>query len=110
MRMISLSATNYTCEACSWYEFTLSTGWILADHPDLFRPPPEAHPERLLTFVENPGLDPTNNACEQVMRWVVMQRRTHQRLDSPDGRRIFSVLMTCLCTWKLQGRDPARGS
>ncbi len=67
------------------------------------------HPERLLTFVENPGLDPTNNACEQVMRWVVMQRRTHQRLDSPDGRRIFSVLMTCLCTWKLQGRDPAQG-
>ncbi|CAI9831034.1 hypothetical protein IBTHAUMO2_590129 [Nitrosopumilaceae archaeon] len=43
------------------------------------------------------------------MRWVVMQRRTHQRLDSPDGRRIFSVLMTCLCTWKLQGRDPAQG-
>ncbi|MDA7973443.1 MAG: IS66 family transposase [Nitrosopumilus sp.] len=59
----------------------------------------------LFTFVEHPGVPPTNNESERFLRPVVIHRKIRQRMGSLDGMRVFGTIMTCLLTWRRRGLD-----
>ena len=59
----------------------------------------------LFTFVRHPGMHPTNNESERMLRRVVIHRKIRQRLVTPAGMRMFGVLMTCVMTWRRQKAD-----
>ena len=59
--------------------------------------------DQLFTFILHPGLDPTNNECERVMKSIVKQRNVRQKCATAGGRARFGVLMTCFETWKKRG-------
>ena len=58
-----------------------------------------AHGQSYFTFVTTPGVEPTNNAAEQAIRFVVIDRHLPQGTRSEAGRRwcerIWSVIATC---------------
>ena len=55
--------------------------------------------EAYFTFVTTPGVEPTNNVAEQVIRFVVIDRRITQGTRGECGRkwceRIWTVIATC---------------
>jgi transposase len=57
------------------------------------------HGESYFTFITTPGMDPTNNAAERAIRFVVMDRHVTQGTRGEKGRRwcerIWTVLATC---------------
>jgi len=57
------------------------------------------HGEAYFTFVTTPGVEPTNNVAEQVIRFVVIDRRITQGTRGERGRkwceRIWTVIATC---------------
>jgi len=59
----------------------------------------QKHGEAYFTFITTPKIGPTNNAAEQALRFVVMDRRSTQGTRSHNGRafceRIWSVVGTC---------------
>ena len=59
----------------------------------------ETHGESYFTFITTPGMDPTNNAAERAIRFVVMDRHVTQGTRGEKGRRwcerIWTVLATC---------------
>ena len=54
----------------------------------------------LFTFVNHPGMDPTNNESERMLRKVVIARKIRFRIASRAGARMFSNIMTCMLTWR----------
>jgi transposase len=58
-----------------------------------------AHGQSYFTFVTTPGVEPTNNAAEQAIRFVVIDRHITQGTRSEAGRRwcerIWSVIASC---------------
>lgn len=58
------------------------------------------------TFVTTPGVEPTNNLAERVLREHVVQRKIIGTLRNEKGASIYETNMTMLATWKLQGLDP----
>lgn len=59
----------------------------------------------LWTFVDVPGLEPTNNFGERCIRHAVMYRKTSFGTQSEDGSRFVERIFTATATLKLQGRD-----
>ena len=59
--------------------------------------------DHLFTFILHPGLDPTNNECERVMKSIVKQRNVRQKCATAGGRARFGVLMACFETWNKRG-------
>lgn len=59
----------------------------------------EKHAQHYLRFTRLPGLEPTNNAAEQAIRHVVIDRHVTQGTRSPRGRawceRIWTIIATC---------------
>jgi len=59
----------------------------------------ETHGESYFTFITTPGMEPTNNAAERAIRFVVMDRHVTQGTRGEKGRRwcerIWTVLATC---------------
>lgn len=57
------------------------------------------HGDAYFTFITTPHIGPTNNAAEQALRFVVMDRRATQGTRSQKGRlfceRIWTVVGTC---------------
>lgn len=57
------------------------------------------HGDAYFTFITTPQIGPTNNAAEQALRFVVMDRRATQGTRSHKGRlfceRIWTVVGTC---------------
>jgi transposase len=57
------------------------------------------HGDAYFTFITTPQMGPTNNAAEQALRFVVMDRRATQGTRSHKGRlfceRIWTVVGTC---------------
>lgn len=55
--------------------------------------------QHYLRFTRVPGLEPTNNAAEQAIRYVVIDRHVTQGTRSPRGRdwcqRIWTTIATC---------------
>ncbi|NOJ79792.1 IS66 family transposase [Myxococcus xanthus] len=59
----------------------------------------------LWTFVDVPGLEPTNNFGERCLRHAVMYRKTSFGTQSPEGSRFVERILTAVTTLKLQRRD-----
>jgi hypothetical protein len=56
-------------------------------------------------FITTPGMDPTNNAAEQAIRFVVIDRHITQGTRSDTGQRWCERLWTMLATCTQQGRS-----
>jgi transposase len=64
-----------------------------------------AQEEALWTFVDVPGVEPTNNAAERVVRQAVLWRRKSFGTRSPKGSCFVERLLTVVATCRLQGRN-----
>ena len=60
----------------------------------------------LFTFLLYPGMDPTNNESERMLRKPVIHRKIRMRLVTEGGMRMFGTLFTCMATWRKRGLDP----
>jgi len=63
------------------------------------------HAEALWTFVDTPGVEPTNNHAEQELRGFVLWRKRSFGAQSEHGHRFAERLMTVAHTARKQGRD-----
>lgn len=63
------------------------------------------HARQYLRFTHTPGLEPTNNAAEQAIRYVVIDRRVTQGTRSQRGRNWCQRIWTTIATCRQQGRD-----
>jgi transposase len=63
------------------------------------------HGDCFFRFITTPGLDPTNNAAEQALRFVIIDRVVTQGTRSPRGRTACERFWTVLATCQLQGRS-----
>ena len=61
---------------------------------------------RLFTFLDYPGVQPTNNQAEQSLRNIVTFKKICFQTRSPDGSYSHSVLPSLLLTAKRQGKHP----
>ena len=61
--------------------------------------------QALWTFVDVPGLEPTNNTAERSIRHGVMYRKTSFGTQSPDGSRFVERVLTTVATLKQQKRN-----
>jgi hypothetical protein len=59
----------------------------------------------LWTFLETPGIKPTNNAAERALRQTVIQRKISHGVQSRQGAICRSRLLTVTTTLRQQGRD-----
>lgn len=59
----------------------------------------------LWTFVEIPGVEPTNNSAEQALRSVVLWRKNNYGTHSERGSRFFERVMTAVASCRQQGRN-----
>ena len=64
-----------------------------------------AHRAALWTFVERPGVEPTNNHAERELRGLVLWRRRSFGSQSDRGTRFAARLMTVAHTARKQGRQ-----
>jgi transposase len=62
------------------------------------------HEERLWTFVEVEGVQPTNNEAERAERHGVLWRKTSGGTDSPQGSRFVERILTVVETCRRQGK------
>ena len=67
---------------------------------------PKREYQRLFTFLNVPGLAPTNNHAEQALRTPVIFRKICFGTRSADGSRSHSVLPSLLVTAQRQGQHP----
>jgi transposase len=59
----------------------------------------------LWTFVQTPGVEPTNNAAEQALRPAVIWRRTSFGSQSTGGSQFVSRMLTVVTSLKAQHRN-----
>jgi transposase len=59
----------------------------------------------LWTFVHTPGVEPTNNAAERILRQGVLWRKGSFGTDSPNGSRFVERILTAVTTLRLQKRN-----
>ena len=52
----------------------------------------------MFMFIRYPGMDPTNNESEHMLRKVVIHRKIRQKLVTVGGKIMFGIIMTCLLT------------
>ena len=57
------------------------------------------------TFLVVPGVEPTNNRAERMLREVVVQRKMVGCLRNEKGTRITETFMSLLLTWNMRGLD-----
>lgn len=63
----------------------------------------ETHGESYFTFITTPGMDPTNNAAERAIRFVVMDRHVTPGTRGEKGRRWCERIWTMLATCQQRG-------
>jgi transposase len=61
-----------------------------------------------LTFLDHPGIPPTNNLAEQAIRFLVVMRKLTFGSRTRSGARRTGVMMTVVQTAKRQGRNVIR--
>jgi transposase len=59
----------------------------------------------LWTFVRRPGIEPTNNHAERLVRHGVLWRRSSHGTDSEAGSRFVERILTTVSTLRLQRRN-----
>ena len=57
----------------------------------------------LFTFIRYPGMEPTNNESERMLRKAVIHRKIRQKLVTVGGKIMFGTIITCLLTWDKMG-------
>ena len=63
----------------------------------------------MFTFLAHPGMPPHNNASELAIRdAVVRQRNVRHQITTPEGRDVFSRLLTFAATCQMNGIFPCR--
>lgn len=60
----------------------------------------------MFTFVEHQDVPSDNNAAERSIRPVVIYRKVSGGTRSSQGSDTFSILMSLVGTWMIQGQDP----
>lgn len=63
------------------------------------------HRERLWTFVDVDGIEPTNNAAEQALRQAVIWRKLSFGTQSANGSRFVERMLTVIETCRRQNRN-----
>lgn len=63
------------------------------------------HRDRLWTFVDVDGVEPTNNAAEQALRHAVIWRKLSFGTQSADGSRFVERMLTVIETCRRQKRN-----
>lgn len=63
------------------------------------------HAESYFRFITTPGVEPTNNAAEQAIRFVVIDRRITQGTRGTSGQRWSERIWTTMATCAGQGRS-----
>ena len=61
--------------------------------------------DQWFTFVENKGIDSTNNAAERGLRPSVVMRKITGGNRAPKGARNHEVIMSVMGTWNKQDKD-----
>ena len=56
----------------------------------------------LFTFIRYPGMEPTNNESERMLRKVVIHRKIRQKIVTVGGKIMFGTIMTCLLTSEVE--------
>lgn len=56
-------------------------------------------------FIRTPGVEPTNNSAEQILRFVAIDRHITQGTRSEKGRRWCERIWTILATCSMQGKS-----
>jgi transposase len=64
------------------------------------------HREWLWTFVDNEGIEPTNNTAERALRPAVIYRKLSFGTQSESGSRFIERMLTVSETCRLQNRSP----
>jgi transposase len=59
----------------------------------------------LWTFVDVPGVEPTNNAIERLLRQAVLWRKKSCGTRSANGSHYVERVLTVVATCRLQGRN-----
>lgn len=68
----------------------------------------KAHP-RLFAFLEFAGVEPTNNAAEQALRYYVVLRKISGQIKGGiRAARSLSAFITCVQTWRNQGKSVSK--
>lgn len=65
----------------------------------------EQHGHAYFQFLTTPDIEPTNNAAERAIRFVVIDRHVTQGTRGASGRRACERLWTVIATCQLQGRS-----
>jgi len=92
-RILALATDTTVVSPIEWY--------VRKQHPEVFNLAERfrKHGEEYFTFITTPEIGPTNNAAEQALRFVVMDRRATQGTRSHRGRafceRIWTAVGTC---------------
>ena len=63
------------------------------------------HRERLWTFVDVEGVEPTNNASERALRHAVIWRKLSFGTQSEAGSRFVETMLTVVETCRQQSRN-----
>lgn len=63
------------------------------------------HRDRLWTFLDHAGVEPTNNASERALRHAVIWRKLSFGTQSPTGSRFVETLLSVIETCRQQKRD-----
>jgi hypothetical protein len=92
-RILALTIDTTCLSPIEWY--------VQKHYPEVFNMAQRfrKHGEAYFTFITTPQIGPTNNAAEQALRFVVMDRRATQGTRGHKGRafceRIWTVVGTC---------------
>lgn len=63
------------------------------------------HRDKLLTFLSDPAIPPTNNESEQALRGSVIHRKVTNGFRSERGAKTYAALQTIVATAKQKGQD-----
>ncbi len=68
----------------------------------------ERHLHRMFAFLEHPGVEPTNNASERALRYLVVFRKiSGQTKGGSKAMKRLADFVTCVLTWRAHGKSVA---
>jgi transposase len=63
------------------------------------------HQDKILHFLDNPLVPPTNNLAEQLLRGFVIHRKVNGEFKTPEGAQGHAVFRSIFQTARLQGKN-----
>jgi transposase len=98
-RIIALAGNTACLSPIQWY--------VERHYPEVFNMAERfrKHGQDYFTFITTPEIGPTNNAAEQALRFVVMDRRATQGTRSHKGRAFCANIWTVVGTCRMNQRS-----